>query len=273
MPTWQQRSMPWFWNAMTDVLQYLRSTLYFVLMILSVIVFASLVVACIPFPISWRFFLAKTWSRLQQMMLRIICGLHYEVEGREQVPERPCVVYWKHTSSWETFFTFIMWIPQCWVAKRELLRIPLFGWALGSLNPIAIDRASGHTAVQQVLDQGKERLEQGIWVNIFPEGTRMPPGTTRRYGLSGALLAERCDVPILPIAHNAGDYWPRHSLLKKPGTITVRIGPPIMTSGRKPEDINREVQDWIETQMQEISPHHAAGRRVVRSPSHLKKKS
>ena len=254
---------------MANALQYIRSVLYFVLLVISVLVFASLVVACFAFPLSWRLGLAVAWARLQQFMLRTLCGLHYELEGCEHIPDQPCVVYWKHTSTWETFFTFILCSPQCWVAKHELLRIPLFGWALALLEPIAIDRSAGHSAVQQVLEQGKGKLERGFWINIFPEGTRMPAGTTRRYGLSGALLAERNGVSILPIAHNAGDYWPRHSILKKSGKITVCIGPPISTTGKKPEAINMEAQTWIENQMREISPAYADGGMWLEKPRHL----
>jgi len=146
---------------------------------------------------------------------------------------------------------------QSWVIKRELFWLPVIGQAIYALEPIAIDRKSGHTAVKQVLEIGKQRLNAGLWVMIFPEGTRMPPGTTRRYGLSGALLAEKTGEPIVPVAHNAGDFWKRNAFLKCPGTVQVRIGKPIYTNGRKPEEVNDEIQKWIEAQMKQISPGYA----------------
>jgi 1-acyl-sn-glycerol-3-phosphate acyltransferase len=124
--------------------------------------------------------------------------------------------------------------------------VPVFGWVLWLLKPIAIDRKGGGAAVQQVLKQGQERLAQGLWVVIFPEGTRVPAGETRRYGMSGALLAAAAGLPIVPVAHNAGEFWPRRGLLKKPGTIRVVIGPPIATAGVEPRLLNERTQAWVE---------------------------
>jgi 1-acyl-sn-glycerol-3-phosphate acyltransferase len=164
---------------------------------------------------------------------------------------------WKHTSTWETMAQMVVMPPQAWVLKREILWIPLVGWATWMLKCIAIDRGAGHRAVNQVLDQGRDRLAVGIWVLVFPEGTRMEPGQTRKYGMSGALLASQAGVKVVPVAHNAGDFWPRRGLLKKPGLIRVVIGPPIEAAGRDPRELNAEVQAWIEGTMREIS---AAGR-------------
>jgi 1-acyl-sn-glycerol-3-phosphate acyltransferase len=139
------------------------------------------------------------------------------------------------------------------VLKHELKWIPFFGWGLAAMNPIAIDRGAGLHAVQQVVEQGKERLADGIWITIFPEGTRMPLGETKRYGISGALLAREAQVPILPVAHNAGDFWPRRGLKKEPGLIRVCIGPPIDPGDRSPRETNVVAQNWVEAKMREIS--------------------
>ena len=159
-------------------------------------------------------------------LAKILCGLDWVVEGRENIPrEGAHISMWKHTSAWETMAQMVVMPPQAWVLKREILWIPLVGWATWMLKCIAIDRGAGHRAVNQVLDQGRDRLAAGIWVLIFPEGTRMAPGETRKYGVSGALLASQSGVKIVPVAHNAGDFWPRRGLLKKPGLIRVVIGP------------------------------------------------
>ncbi|MCG8434160.1 MAG: 1-acyl-sn-glycerol-3-phosphate acyltransferase [Gammaproteobacteria bacterium] len=249
----------------------LRSVIFTSLMIITVVFYAAALVICGPF-ISYRgrFIIAEGWCTLVYRMLKFFCKLDYRLEGREYIPENNCIVYMKHQSTWETLLTVILFPYQSWVLKRELQWIPFFGWALAMMHPIAIDRRAGHSAVQQVIDQGSKHLEEGFWIMIFPEGTRMPPGTTRRYGLSGAVLASKTGTPILPIALNAGDFWPRHSWIKKPGTITVRIGKPIETAGRDPVDINKEAQEWIEAQMREISVAYADGGKWLEKPRHLK---
>ena len=136
--------------------------------------------------------------------------------------------------------------------KRQLLWVPFFGWALAVFSPIAIDRRGGRQAVEQVLRQGQQRLEENRWVIIFPEGTRVAPGERRRYGLSGALLAALTELPVIPVTHNAGDFWPRRGLMKRPGTIRMVIGPPIEAAGRSPRDVNRDVESWIETTLESI---------------------
>lgn len=235
------------------MLQYLKSLLYIAFMVSSVFIYASLIILCFWAPYRVRFGLARAWCHMQLRTLKHFLGLDYEIQGRENIPDQACVVYWKHTSSWETFLTLDMWPKQCWVLKRELVWIPIFGAALMLIEPIAINRGGGRKAVEQVIEIGKRKLAEGCWINIFPEGTRVAPGTTKRYGMSGALLAKQADVPILPIAHNAGDLWPRHSILKKPGKIIVRIGPPIHVNGHNAETANNLAKDWIESQMQEIS--------------------
>lgn len=182
-----------------------------------------------------------------------LCGLDYVIEGQENMPDEPCVVMIKHSSVFEAYAQVVLSPRNCWVLKRELFWVPFFGIGLMALKPIAINRGAGSSAVKQVIRQGKERLAEGIWVTVFPEGTRVAPGKTKKYGVSGAALAHEAGVPIVPVAHNAGDLWPRRSLRKEPGLIRVCIGPPIDASSRPPKETNLLVQEWIEGKMREIS--------------------
>ena len=230
----------------------LRSLLFQAYFFGSVIVFALLVILCAPLPYGVRFALARTWCRSMLWAGKAICGLDYRVEGLEHVPDEPCVILMKHSTVFEAYAQLVFLPRQTWVLKRELMWIPVFGWGLALLKPIAIDRSAGGSAVAQVIRQGRERLAEGICVTIFPEGTRMPPGTTRRYGVSGAALARETGCPILPVAHNAGDFWPRRSLIKRPGLIRFCIGPPQRVGGLAPKEINLRIQDWIEAKMRDI---------------------
>jgi 1-acyl-sn-glycerol-3-phosphate acyltransferase len=193
-----------------------------------------------------RFALAQVWARVILAVLRRTCGLDYRVEGLERLPTGNHVALIKHSSSWETVAQALLLPPQVWVLKRELTWIPVVGWGLRQLRAIAVDRGAGASAVHEVIEQGKVRLAEGEWVVIFPEGTRMPPGETRKYGVSGAALAAETGKWIVPIAHDAGYYWPRRGLIKWPGTIRVVIGAPIAAAGRNPREINSEAQAWIE---------------------------
>jgi 1-acyl-sn-glycerol-3-phosphate acyltransferase len=197
-------------------------------------------------PYRAHFAMARAWAGLLLWLLRVLCGVDYVVEGREHLPSGAHVVLCKHSSSWETIAQMVVFPPQCWVLKHELMYVPFVGWGLKLLRAIAIDRGAGHAAVNQVVEQGKERLAQGLWVVIFPEGTRMPLGETRKYGVSGALLAQAAGCKVIPVAHDAGAYWPRRGLLKKPGTIRMVIGPPIDPTGLEPRDINARAQEWVE---------------------------
>jgi 1-acyl-sn-glycerol-3-phosphate acyltransferase len=211
----------------------------------------------LPFRALYGF--ARAWARTNLWLLKQLCGLDWKLVDGERIPrEGAHVTMWKHTSTWETMAQMLVFPPQAWVLKREILWIPLVGWASWLLKCIAIDRGAGHRAVNQVLDLGRERLAAGIWVLIFPEGTRMAPGETRKYGMSGALLASQAGVKLVPVAHDAGDYWPRRGLVKRPGTVRVVIGPPIEAAGRDPRVLNAEVQAWIEGTMQELRAARAA---------------
>jgi 1-acyl-sn-glycerol-3-phosphate acyltransferase len=204
------------------------------------------VAAGLVVPFRVRFKLARFWGVTLLFVLKWSCRLDYRVEGWENMPAGNHIALWKHSSSWETIAMAVIFPCQVWVLKRELTWIPFVGWGIRQMHAIAIDRKSGSSAVTQIIEQGKERLAEGAWVIIFPEGTRMPPGQTRRYGGSGALLARATGRMIVPVAHNSGDYWPRRGLLKRAGTIRVAIGPPIAALERDPREINEAAQSWIE---------------------------
>lgn len=186
-------------------------------------------------------------------LLRVICGVEYRVLGAEHIPKKPSIVLSKHQSAWETLAFQKIFPPQVWVLKKELLRIPFFGWGLAMTSPIAIDRSSGKAALEQVVEQGRDRLRQGFWVVIFPEGTRIAPGKKGKYRIGGAWLATHVNVPVVPVAHNAGEFWGRNSFIKRPGTITVSIGAPIDPAGMEPGDLNVLVEAWIEAEVKRIS--------------------
>ena len=204
------------------------------------------VIACAMLPFPRRFALVRVWSRVLLAVLKATCRLDYRIEGLEHLPAGNHIALWKHSSSWETIAMALVIPRQVWVLKRELTWIPFVGWGIRQMHAIAIDRKSGHSAVSQVIAQGKERLAEGDWIVIFPEGTRMPPGETRRYGVSGALLAAETGALLVPVAHDAGRYWPRRGWRKRPGTVRVVIGPPVSAAGRDPREVNQEVQAWVE---------------------------
>ena len=213
------------------------------------------VIVCLFLPFPRRFALARAYAASVLWVLKWSCGLTYRVEGAP-LPPGCHVALWKHSSSWETMSMMVIFPRQVWVLKRELLWIPVVGLALRQLHSIAIDRKAGHSAVAQVVEQGKARLEEQDWVMIFPEGTRMPPGQTRRYGVSGTLLASETGRLIVPVAHNAGLYWPRRGLRKKPGTVRVVIGSPVTAAGREVREINEEIQAWMEATVRSLDPAH-----------------
>ena len=206
-----------------------------------------------PAPFGVRSSIAKFWGKSMLVAGKFICGIEYSIEGEENIPDVPSVIMIKHTTVFETYAQLAVFPPQTWVVKRSLQWIPFFGWGLAAMKPIAIDRSAGHTAVTQVIEQGRARLAEGIWITIFPEGTRMPAGQTRKYGISGAALAIEANCPVVPVAHNAGDLWPRRGLRKKPGLVRFCIGPPIDPGGLPAKELNLVVQEWVENKMKEIS--------------------
>ena len=246
-------------------MQAFRSALFNLFMVTSAPVYALASLFTVVLPFSWRYAFISRWARMQIRALKWFCRLDYRVEGREHIPGGAAIIMAKHQSTWETFAFQAVFPPHVWVLKRELMWVPFFGWALSLLKPIAIDRGSGKQAMAQLVEQGRARLDAGLWVIVFPEGTRIPPGMRGRYRLGGAVLAAQTGYPVVPVAHNAGSYWPRRGFTKHPGTIDLVIGPVIPSKGRKPEAILDDVQDWIETTMQRLEGREGPARLYRRS--------
>ena len=240
-------------------MQLLRSILFTTWLFAGTLLYAVVVLVFGWLPSQKLYVIARSWANVNLWMLKMLCGLTYTVEGRENIPPGAHLSMWKHSSAWETIAQASVFPPQSWVLKRELMWIPLVGWAVRCLKPIAINRKAGASAVNQVIEQGTQRLKEGLWILIFPEGTRVAVGETRKYGVSGALLASRAGCKVIPVAHNAGYFWPRRGWVKKPGTIRVVIGPPIEAAGRDPRELNDEVRAWIEGKLATIVPTSARG--------------
>jgi 1-acyl-sn-glycerol-3-phosphate acyltransferase len=233
--------------------QLLRSLLFTTYMMASACVFGGVMALGFWLPYRTQFSIARTWARILLWVLERLCGLKYVVEGRERIPAGNHIVMSNHSSAWETVAQFLIFPPQVWVLKRELLWIPFVGWGLKRLRPIAINRGQGHRAVNQVVEQGKARLMDGLWIIIFPEGTRVIAGETRKFGVSGALLALAAGKSVVPLSHNAGLFWARRGFVKKPGTIRVIIGEPIESAGKNPRELNEEVRQAIEAGLARIA--------------------
>ncbi|KAA0876316.1 lysophospholipid acyltransferase family protein [Nitrincola tapanii] len=205
----------------------------------------------LPFKARFRFLTAINYFYIA--WLRWTCGLGVEIEGREHLPQTGAyVVLANHQSEWETLYFQLLIRPQAVVLKQELLKIPFFGWALRLLEPIALDRSQRREALRQLLEQGRDKLEQGIPVLIFPQGTRVKAGETGRFNKGGTLLAQASGVPIIPMVHNAGRFWPGKSFIKYPGKVQLRIGAPIATAGRSADEVQAEVVAWMQAQMQAL---------------------
>jgi len=230
-----------------------RSTLFWIWSIINTLVMGApvLLARLVSYNLSAE--LSHWWLRGNLWGLKYICGVSWKVEGRENVPDYPCLVLAKHQSTWETYFIPTLLKRSVYVAKKSLAYIPIFGWAIAALNFILIDRSSGRSALSQMIEQSKERFADGISVMVFPEGTRMPVGAEPNYRIGGAMIAEATGVDVLPIAVNAGEFWPRLGYIKWPGEITVVIGPVIKTEGKPAARIMAETQEWIESQMAEIT--------------------
>jgi 1-acyl-sn-glycerol-3-phosphate acyltransferase len=230
-----------------------RSTLFALALCLVTPPYALFALLTFPLPRMTRYRLISGWSRLVIRLARWILRIEWRVEGRENLPSRPAVILSKHQSAWETMAFQLIFPPQVLVLKRELLWIPFFGWGLALMSPIAINRSRGMRALRTIARRGRERLAQGFWVVVFPEGTRVPPGAQREYHPGGAWLASASGAPVVPVAHNAGLLWPRNAFLKRSGTVTVRIGPPIEAADRDPKTINDLAKTWIEEQQKALT--------------------
>jgi 1-acyl-sn-glycerol-3-phosphate acyltransferase len=237
-------------------MRQLRSILFFIFQIVWTIPYA--IVCFISFPFLSRvrrYWVAAGWCKVVIWVGDKLCGMRYRVIGWENLPETPAVLLSKHQSAWETVaLPALMPRPLCFVFKRELLYVPFFGWALGLLSMIHINRSKGTDAFQSVVAQGRERLAEGSWIIMFPEGTRTKTGSRNKYKSGGARLAVATSAPVVPIAHNAGRVWPRNSFVKYPGEVIVSIGPVIETAGRTAEAVNADVAEWIEREMVRIDP-------------------
>jgi len=232
---------------------YIRSILFWIGFIVNTTLFGSLVLIFFFTPSSFRLKIARLWSVSNNFLLKVFCGIDFVVEGQENLHRSNAIILSKHQSTWETLALHSITPYVRWVFKRELMYIPIFGWALALTDPIALNRGAGRTAINELISKGTQKLNDGKWLILFPEGTRTAPGKSHKYKIGGALLAEKSGYPIIPIAHNAGEFWPRHSFIKWPGTISVVVGPAIESKGRTADDINKEVFDWIESTMKGIS--------------------
>jgi 1-acyl-sn-glycerol-3-phosphate acyltransferase len=234
-------------------MQVLRSFVFTAYMMLSACVVGGFMGLCFWLPYRYRFAMAHGWARQLFWVLEHLCGLKFVVEGRDLIPPGAHIVMSNHASAWETIAQFVIFPPHVWVLKRELLWVPFVGWGLKVLRPIAINRGEGHRAVNQVIDQGKARLAEGLWIIIFPEGTRVVAGERKKFGVSGALLATTTGKLVIPLSHNAGKFWPRRGIVKKPGTIRVVIGEPIESEGKRPRQLNEEVRQAIDAGLAKIA--------------------
>jgi 1-acyl-sn-glycerol-3-phosphate acyltransferase len=231
---------------------FVRSSLFVLALILITPPYALVALATLPLPRMARYRIISGWSRCVIFLSQVILRIDWRVEGAEHLPQRPAVILAKHQSAWETMAFQLIFPPQVHVLKRELLWIPFFGWGLALMSPIAIDRKRGLAALRAMANKGAQRLAQGFWVVVFPEGTRVAPGERRAYQPGGAWLAAAAGAPVVPVAHNAGLLWPRYAFLKRAGTVTVRIGPAIDPAGRDPATINRLAEAWIEEQQKAL---------------------
>lgn len=233
----------------------LRSAIYLLFLTITVIPYAFACMLWAPLPLHRRFRLTAGWPRLAIWGAKVIVGIRWRIKGIENLPDGPAILLSKHQSAWETLF-LPAHMPRdvCFVYKKELHRVPFFGWGLALLRMIPIDRSKGRDAFEQIVRLGRERLDQGRWPVLFPEGTRVAPGKAGRYKLGGAMLAVRTGAGVIPIAHNAGECWPRNAFIKKPGLITLSIGPMIESQGLNAETLNGKVRDWIENEMRQLNP-------------------
>jgi len=256
-------------RPLATLLAGLRSALYFALLTVSVAPYSIATLLWAWLPQAQRYWMVTGWTRFAIFCARLVCGIDCQVQGRANLPEGPAILLPKHQSAWETLWlTTAMPRPLSFVYKRELNFLPFFGWGIATLGMINIDRQRGN-AFEQVVAQGSRLLARGFWVVIFPEGTRTAPGASPRYKSGGARLAVRTQTPVVPIAHDSGERWPRKAFLKTPGTITVSIGPAIDPAGRTAEEVATLVETWIENEMRRLAPHRYAGRADTGNPGLL----
>lgn len=231
----------------------LRALLFGVYQLIVTVVWATLVLLVAWLPAKPRFQFISVWCKLNLWGARLFCGIRHRAIGLEHIPcgenVPPHIVMCKHSSTWETLALHLFFPPLSFVAKKELLALPMFGWAFALASPITIDRKSGTDAMQQIVTQGRERFRQGFWFVVYPEGTRIRAGTRAKYKTGGARLALELGVPIVPVAHNAGWLWPKGLFGKRPGVVTISFGPPIAPEGKTVQALTNEVEAWIEAEV------------------------
>lgn len=240
-------------NSYSKINLFIRSCIFFCYSLSTIILYSLVCVLTFFLPLPTRHAIIRFYIVIYMKMLQWICHINYKIIGLENLAQvKNGVVMSKHQSTWETFFLPLIFKNPAVILKRELLWLPFFGWALAVSQPISINRGKKNSAMQQIITKGTRYLEAGRWVIVFPEGTRTAHGAIGHYKLGGARLAAASGYPIIPVAHNAGRFWPRKGFIKRPGTITVVIGPAIESKGRTPEDILHLTKTWIEEKMQEI---------------------
>ncbi len=239
---------------------YIRSSVFWLFHFVSMVLVVALVLIFFWLPVNQRYAIGSSWAKMNMHFLRWFCNLNYQIKGKENIPAEASLVISNHQSTWETL-SFQHFLPnQLWVMKKELFRIPIFGWGLALMDPIAIDRSAGKKAIDQIVEQGEEKLNQNRWVVVFPEGTRISPGVESKFKMGAFVFASRISHLVLPIAHNAGEFWPKHSFIKYPGTITVSIGKPFNGKDMDSSEIKKKVEKWIREELEEIGDSARWGR-------------
>jgi 1-acyl-sn-glycerol-3-phosphate acyltransferase len=230
-----------------------RSLLFLLFQMVVTPLYAVTMVSLFWIPRIPMYRIAASWCRVNLVGARVICGIRSEVSGLENVPRdtlgQPHIVMCKHSSTWETLALNMYFPPLAFVAKKELLSVPFFGWGFRLASPITIDRKAGTDAMEQIVSQGRERFRQGFWIVVYPEGTRIRAGTRARYKTGGARLAIAMNVPVIPVAHNAGYLWPKGVFGKRPGVVRATIGPPISPEGKDVATLSQEIESWIEAEV------------------------
>ncbi|HRH75259.1 lysophospholipid acyltransferase family protein [Zoogloea sp.] len=234
----------------------IRNLLFMLALAVFTPLYALIGMASFPFGPKTRHKLIRGWPRIMAWVIKHVLGIPYRVIGRENIPVGPAIVVSKHMSAWETIMLQDIFPPMVFVMKKEIHKVPFFGWGISQMPMIAIDRAAGKDALTQVEAQGRDRLAHGFWVTIFPEGTRVAPGSKKRYKAGASWLAAQTGTPVVPVAHNAGEFWPRNAFFKRPGEVVVSVGPVIDTTGLTAEEINARAEAWVEGEMRRLFPHH-----------------
>ena len=235
---------------------FLRSLVFFLVVLIVTPVWACVCFIFAPLPYNQRYYVTSRWNVFIIWLAKALCGIRHQIKGYENLPDAPVILLSKHQSAWETIFLLCnMPRPLVYVFKKELIQVPFFGWALGLLRMIPIDRSKGKDAFAQVVVHGRKRLAGGQWIIMFPEGTRIPVGQKGKYKGGGARLAVETNTVVVPIALNSGECWPKNSFVKKPGLVPVSIGKPISPEGLNPVELMQKVENWIESEMRVISPH------------------